>query len=522
MPRAVSPEGLVRRRELAISVTSGVAFALCTPPVSCLLGVPLGLVALAWLVGSAPSLRRAATRAWLWATAAGIVGLAFVPAVVDRFTPVGLAGGWFALPLLAGAQALTWAIGGGVAWLTQRHAGAPRSLAFAIGTLIALSLPGVFTWTPAALLSPWPVLLQSAELIGERGVSVVMALAASLVAFALAAFARSRRITRATWAPMAAAVGLVLIAWWHGRRALARYAAPLGAEVSLGVVQGAVDARLRWDTAARDEILASLKRLTVESERGGATLTLWPEAAYPFVVTHGAQRMRHDATAIVGRAVRGPVLFGLITQDESGDGEYNSTTIVSRTAELQPSQDKMQLLWFGETLPLGQHVPWLRRTFYRAGGLLPGRDVALLRHGAARIGVLNCYEDTLPGVGRRLALAGANLLVNVTNDAWFVGSAEAELHLRLSVLRAIELRRDLVRAVNLGVPAYIDAAGVIRARGDAARPSVLFVSARTNDESPTLYARVGDAPSWFAAVIAVAASYAARRRRERTVTGPSP
>jgi apolipoprotein N-acyltransferase len=63
-------------------------------------------------------------------------------------------------------------------------------------------------------------------------------------------------------------------------------------------------------------------------------------------------------------------------------------------------------------------------------------------------------------VGRRIALSlRPNLLVNVTNDAWFTGTAEPELHARLAVMRAIELRLDLVRAVNRGVASWVDATG---------------------------------------------------------------
>jgi len=92
-------------------------------------------------------------------------------------------------------------------------------------------------------------------------------------------------------------------------------------------------------------------------------------------------------------------------------------------------------------------------------------------------------------------MSGApNLLVNVTNDAWFAGSAESELHLRLAVLRAIESRRDLVRAVNLGVTSWVDAAGVIRARTTGEAATVLSVTPVLLESAPTLFDRAGDVP----------------------------
>ena len=93
--------------------------------------------------------------------------------------------------------------------------------------------------------------------------------------------------------------------------------------------------------------------------------------------------------------------------------------------------------------------------------------------GPIRAAVLNCYEDTLPAAGREAMERSPNLLVNVTNDAWFAGSAEGELHLRLAVLRAIETRRDLVRAVNQGPTTFVDAAGRVRARYDLPMPGTL-------------------------------------------------
>ncbi len=129
-------------------------------------------------------------------------------------------------------------------------------------------------------------------------------------------------------------------------------------------------------------------------------------------------------------------------------------------------------------VPGGAQLPWLRRLFQRSGGLIPGDAPRALDlppppsgGSAAHLAVLNCYEDTLP---RPRPPAGyalePSLLVNITNDAWFYATAEPELHARLGAMRAIELRRDLVRAVNLGVTSWIDAAGVVRARTPAQQP----------------------------------------------------
>jgi apolipoprotein N-acyltransferase len=111
-----------------------------------------------------------------------------------------------------------------------------------------------------------------------------------------------------------------------------------------------------------------------------------------------------------------------------------------------------------------------------------------------RAAVLVCYEDTLPEAGREAMETSPNLLVNVTNDAWFSGSAESEMHLRVAALRAVEARRDLVRAVNLGPASWIDAAGRVRMRSPSSVPAVLLAEPALFDSPRTLYARFGDVP----------------------------
>ncbi len=510
----------------AQSAAGGVVFALASPPTDALPAVLVGLAILAYALHDAPTGRRAAWRALVWATSAGIVGMRFVPGVIERFTPIGWAGGVVALVLLSAFQGMGWALGAAAAHHLRRSGTSP-SLAFGTGAFVAISVPTVFGWTPAGLLSPWPALLQLADVVGERGVSFLIAAIAALVAQPFSAAGTSEKPAQ-RWRPLAVAAlvlaGMLVHGEWRMRSVQAASARLPALEI--GIVQAAVPAQLRWEVSARQRILGWLREQTVASERRGAALTLWPEAAYPHVLPHAAGPTPRGKRAIVGSGVRGPLLFGLITQRTDGRGQHNSASLVDEDGRMQAPQAKMQLLWFGETVPLAEYFPFLRRVFFRTGGLIPGDGVALLRHQDATLGVLNCYEDTLPDVGRRIARERPSLLVNVTNDAWFGPTAEPELHLRLSVLRAIEARLDLVRAVNLGVPAWIDASGTVRARGAHDRRDVLRVSPRlaANDTSPTLYTKVGDVPLWtgliLAAAIAAARRLAALRSRRATERDP--
>ncbi|MDI1446464.1 apolipoprotein N-acyltransferase [Polyangium sp. 6x1] len=532
---------LRRHKALLLAIAGGILFALTSPPTDLYPAVFLGLALFAWSLEDAPTTWRAFGRGAAWATAAGIVGLRFVPSVILRFTPLGSAASYLALVLLAAGQSLIWAIGAATTHLVHRRARAPFVLAFAVGVFVAVSLPSVFAWTPAGLVSPWPALVQLADLVGERGVSVIFAVSAAFLARALQAMlADDATTTKArfgakTTVPLAIAAAIpALLATYGALRMRFLSTQPsVVRTIRVALLNQAVGPKERWDPKNHTAILRDLRRLTKDAEAGGVDLTVWPEAAYPYPLMHGTTQAPRGSRAVHGDGARGPILFGLImlekpTATSPGlveTNSRNSATLVLPDGSLQPSYDKLELLWFGETVPLGAYIPWLRRIFQASGGLVPGTEptALVLPHadGSVRMGVLNCYEDTLAGVGLRITRAlQPNLLVNVTNDAWFVGTAEPELHARLAAMRAIEHRLDLVRAVNLGVLSWIDARGVVVARDASTSPSTLVATPTLRDGSLTLYGRFGDKPLVFAFVAAIAAfAWRARRKGDGAKAG---
>jgi apolipoprotein N-acyltransferase len=295
----------------------------------------------------------------------------------------------------------------------------------------------------------------------------------------------------------------------------------------IGLVDQAVLPLDRWNRKNHAGILRKLRSLTEIAERDGAELTIWPEAAYPYPLAHEHPRVDDGrGKAIVGDGVKGPVLFGLITQagvdDLGARNSYNSTALIMPEGAVSEPSDKIELLWFGETVPGSDWFPWLRRTFQQSGALLPGsepRGVTLDRAGGGplRMGILNCYEDTLSGVGRKVTRTlSPNLLVNVTNDAWFYDTAESDLHARLGAMRAVETRHDLVRAVNLGVMSWVDATGAVRARWAESRAHAIVVTPAIDDGAATFFVRFGDAPALIL-MIGLAAFFW-RRGRTRDVS----
>ncbi len=518
---------LVRHARWWVAIGGGLVAGLSTPPTDVYPAMFVGLGMLAWAIDDAIRKGRGFGKGFavglLWGTAGGLIGLRFVPSVIDLFTDLGTGLALLAHLLLSIAQSLHWGLGAGLAVWVGRRFRVPLPLVFGMGVLVALSMPSVFLWSPAGLLSPWPTLVQAGDLIGERGVSALMAVACALGAGGVATW--SRRGDRGQALRQLAGGGLIIAALLLYGVAVMPPAAPEHEVVRVGLIHAGIQPKERWDPKNWPRILTILRQQTAHAEAGGVDLSIWPEAAYPFPLPHDGPYAPGGRRQIIGGNVDGPVLFGFIGRDkpfkrEDGSVErnsFNAATIVASDRSLQPSYDKMQLLWFGEMVPLGDVFPALRRLFHRSGSLIPGATIRGLElprtDGApARLGVLNCYEDTLPAYGREnFAATQPHFLVNVTNDAWFVGTEEPELHLRLAAMRSIELRRDMVRAVNLGVASWIDAYGRVRVRRDEATPGFIIAEPELREGS-TFYARFGDLPLWLCFALAVGGQVLARRR----------
>ncbi len=115
------------------------------------------------------------------------------------------------------------------------------------------------------------------------------------------------------------------------------------------------------------------------------------------------------------------------------------------------------------------------------------------------VGPMICYEDILPRFGRKLAAHHPDIFINITNDAWFGDTTEPWQHLALSVFRSVESRVDMVRAVNTGVSAHIDATGRVVKKTYAIDPlsnntpmTSLLANTRLRTAGQTFYAKFGE------------------------------
>ena len=290
--------------------------------------------------------------------------------------------------------------------------------------------------------------------------------------------------------------------------------------MTVGLVQPALSVEQKHDRARRELNLALHRDMTAELERAGVELVIWPETAYPFTLPREVRRDRSGRRAL-RRGFEVPILFGAVTVDRGRHQRFNSVYLLERSGALVGPADKNRLLLFGEHVPFYDDLEWLQGQLPNVWNFTAGQRPTTLRSGELRVGVLNCYEDVIPELVLELARQQPNLLVNVSNDAWFGDTAEPHQHAAAARIRAVEHRVDLVRSVNSGVSTAVAATGVELARTEAFERTTRLVEVRRL-EAGTVYTAIGDLWSWLVLLAAVAASFINGRRRRQKPGSVSP
>lgn len=373
-----------------------------------------------------------------------------------------------------------------------------------------------FPWLPLAA-TQWerPVMLASAPWAGAYGPSFLLALFNLGLAAHLDGLRRPREERSGWFSP---AIALALFALVAGTFGLAGglLQQPRERWARVGIVQPYIPQFQKWDEAFAREILGVLDRTTMQLAALEPDFILWPEAATPWTL-HADPTMNAWLEHLAARAGR-PIALGVVVLEDKGEPTerwFNAAAIVDPEKGVQPEYyAKRHLVPFGEYVPLRPLLGWLRKFVPIGDDFQRGRTAAPLTisapSGPLEVGFLICYEDVFPALARASANAGAEVLLNVTNNAWYGEGAAAYQHAAHSVLRAVELRRPVVRCGNGGWSGWIDEWGGLRAVLTDATGSVYFrggeVVEVTRDTRwigrQTFYARHGD---WFVGVSAALA-----------------
>jgi apolipoprotein N-acyltransferase len=375
----------------------------------------------------------------------------------------------------------------------------------------------------------WTTLIQISDLTGEYGIDFLIVMVAAAIADV---FVEPRR-------PIAILPTMICLSFvfYYGTSQVSHISLLTGRQpIRIALIQGNSLADWRFDAAKQREIMdeyvgLSRDAVTKAKETGDGRaldLLVWPETTFrtglrefdsnfhlPPSVEQTPDEIAsagpHDLAELT-KQLGTPILVGIdrihfvsdpsAPTDEPRYHAYNSSALVDRDGEIVGTYDKTHLVAFGEYIPFATWFPLVYKWLPVTGGTEEGDGPKALCTGGVCFSPNICYETAIPHVIRnQIATLAArhqmpDILVNITNDAWYWGSSELDMHLACDVFRAIEARRPMVIAANGGLSAWIDATGHIRAESPRQKPYVIIADVeRSNMSSP--YVRYGD---WFAGI----------------------
>jgi apolipoprotein N-acyltransferase len=237
-------------------------------------------------------------------------------------------------------------------------------------------------------------------------------------------------------------------------------------------------------------------------------LIVWPETAIQAWIPVSSDFLVNDGEVVVPQVGDSYFLVGGLSYKIEKNSlnnisdrditSFNTAFLTNSQGEILGRYNKIKLLLFGEYLPFSSYIPAIKKLSPATGDFTPGNELEILeiKEKGIKIAPLICYEDIIPSFTRKFVEEGANLLVNLTNDAWFGETFEPYQHLIVSVPRAVETKRYLVRATNTGISAIIDPVGRIIARTGIFEETTLEGEVAIIDGEKTFYTRIGNVFPW--------------------------
>jgi apolipoprotein N-acyltransferase len=353
-------------------------------------------------------------------------------------------------------------------------------------------------------LASYPVLAGGADLIGARGMTLVIALVSGLIAEAVV---RARGNARWLGHAMGAAVVAGLMVGYGWGRAATLELVPIA---RVAVVQPNIPEDLKMDrSAGLDSSMVALYNLTSRLAGQDVDLVVWPEVALPAVLEHRSTDQMRDLIRSLSEQVGAPIVVGAYEEIEGENTTYWNAAFVMDPDGLREDAYGKRFL-----VPFVERIPFIDPAMLESiigdvayfGGLGKGTGLPLFDVGQDRFGILICYESIFAPLSRDFRNAGADYLVNMTNDAWYgrepwwARTSALWQHPAHLSMRAIETRVGIARAANTGISMFVDPIGRTYERTELFEPDVRIGTVYTTD-AVTLFVRWGD---WLATMAAVA------------------
>jgi apolipoprotein N-acyltransferase len=441
--------------------------------------------------------RQSFITAWLWGLGFFGAGVSWVYVSLSQFSGLPAAAAALATLAFCAFLALYPALTGLVWFSLRARQNTTRSALFQ-----ALSFAALWTlseWLRGTLFTgfPWLALAYAqmppsplagfASSVGVYGVGFVSVLIA-------ACFTLCTRQQALLIAALIALCGSLLraVSWTH----------PAGDAVSVHLLQGNIAQDVKWRPEFLQQSVRTYSALAQE-HTAAPRLRVLPETAIPLLF----ERIPEDVISAL--TARSDVLIGAAALGAKGDGYINAALALPH-GQTQPNAlyAKQHLVPFGEYAPpgFGWFFQLLRipmSDFQRGDANLPPMQL-----GGLLIAPNICYEDLF---GEELIATArtANVLVNLSNTAWFGDSLAQPQHLQIARLRALETGRPMLRATNSGVTAHITPKGFVAAALPPFTTGALPVMAQPMS-GLTPYLRYGNAPILALALLITALAWRPR------------
>ncbi|MBE9529558.1 MAG: apolipoprotein N-acyltransferase, partial [Proteobacteria bacterium] len=296
---------------------------------------------------------------------------------------------------------------------------------------------------------------------------------------------------------------------------------------TVGVAQGNIDQGVKWDESYRQHTLDIYARLSVEAKAQGARLVIWPETAVPFYL--GERNPKEEIVARIVDNAGVAVLTGAPSYkynvDTRGVEYLNSAYLFTPSSSLEKGSisggglaqkyDKVHLVPYGEYVPLKRFFPFIKKLTVGVGDFASGPGPVPIVSEEGPLGIIICYEAIFPKLSAGTVEAGAGLLVNITNDAWFGKSSAPYQHFEMALFRAVENRVTLLRSANTGMSAVVDPVGRVVERSGLFEEALIVEDVAIKEGGLTFYTRFPDKLAYLClgvTLLALLYNFAIRRK----------
>jgi apolipoprotein N-acyltransferase len=481
---------------LGVSLFAGLVASLALPPIGVLIGLfafSLPIAAAIHSLRNGGSIRYAALIGWMTGTGWLLFSLSWISNSLITsggghiaLIPISLIG----IPAFLG---LFWAAAFAAAYLTAKrlHLNPTGHLIFII---IFMS---VFDYSRGFILTgfPWNSVglvmashdwgLQMASVFGYWGAGLLVLLFGALPAMVLTG---GRKLAGITLVSIMVMIAMTQIS---GTGDTSSRTGGLVARI----VQPNIPQNDKWDSQKRQQHLAHLVALSRRPGNVDIDVIVWPETAFAGIFEHEQGVISAIAQAATQGSV--PVVTGLMTVDENPFRIYNSAMMFTPDGQAGPPVSKRHLVPFGEYIPLRSFVPFID-TIVGFGDFSLGTGSQVITfdqdsgiEGGLKALTLICYEVIFPAAVRRAAIdEEADIIISMSNDAWFGNTIGPLQHLAMAQMRSAELGIPMIRSTNTGVSALIDSRGHIIKVIEYGQAG--FIDGDIGPKSMTIYRQYGD------------------------------